>query len=617
MKTNKYISGILGVALAAAATSCVSDKEFLKEKPLSQLTTINAFVTSDQVLNTLLTGYYEYEDLMYPNWVGQGIAYDKSAGTDIIDAKYQNAHTGNFDTQWSTTASLPKSYWDKFYKVISYGNLALAHKDDMTWDDESAKARVAGEAYFLRGISYLRLAELFGGVPIVNEYNEAPKFDYVRAPRADVFQQAINDLKEAYAALPVKVESGRAGKGAAALYLSEAYLALGVENGDDKAAYAEAAKYAQEVITLHPIMTSRFGVRTATASGEKNGVANAFPQGNVCFDLFVTDNVISAANTESLWVMTGSPSYAMNAAYGGHRGCSLGLTPAIQDYNWSPEWKGKKREGATGEPASGPWKAYSAKYGKETSPTFQGGLGWAQYTPTWYASYTMWDEAHNGNSQDLRYVEDVTVMKEYLCCDENHALYEQKVGWDQIDRSTPELCGIFFPIFSKESIFSDWDYDANEPSFWLGGGHAYYYRAKYAARSAEAYLLLAEAQLRGGDAAKATETLNTLRARANAAPFSTVSIDTILDERARELLYEEFRWATLLRCKPAEWKQRIYDYGMYTARPNADPATLFPNARRWAEYTHEIPFNYLPIPQDYIDLNSGNPDGMKQNEGWK
>ena len=92
-----------------------------------------------------------------------------------------------------------------------------------------------------------------------------------------------------------------------------------------------------------------------------------------------------------------------------------------------------------------------------------------------------------------------------------------------------------------------------------------FYRSRYAARSAEAYFLLAEALLRSGDTAGATAALNEVRARAHANPFDTVTIDTILDERGRELLYEEFRWATFLRMKPEEWKKRIYDHGMYSA----------------------------------------------------
>ena len=59
MKAFKYILGV--IFACAAAVSCVSDEEFLAEKPKAQLTIANAYNTSDQVINTLLTGYFEFE----------------------------------------------------------------------------------------------------------------------------------------------------------------------------------------------------------------------------------------------------------------------------------------------------------------------------------------------------------------------------------------------------------------------------------------------------------------------------------------------------------------------------------------------------------------------------
>lgn len=614
----------MAVVLAGSfASSCVSNEEFLTEKPKDRMTILNAFDSSDQLLNTLLTGYYEYEELFFPGMMGQGINYNKSAGTDMIDNKYQlgtTQHMSNFEAAWSSTAGLPKNYWDKFYKIISYANLSLSKIDEVTWNSEADKARVGAEAKFLRGLSYLRLGELFGGVPLQMEYSEAPNYAFERAARADVFRTAIEDLEAAYKVLPQNVQAtdyGRAGKGAAAMYCSEAYLALGVET-NDSSCYGKAATYAQEVINMHPLMTQRFGVRANPSDGGSNyGVPNYDPNGNVISDLFIHQNVLSAQNTEAVWVMVGAPGYKEYAANGGRRNCTLGLTPAIQDFTWAAGYDKLK----DGSQAPGPWKAFSAKYGGAMSPASHGGTGWAQVTPTEYVSTTMWDNAHNFNSlgQDLRYIEDVTVITEFLMCDDRHELYEQKIGWDYINHETNDQCGIFFPIFAKETPFSAWDYDASEPASWFGQ-FVYFYRSRYAARSAEAYFLLAEAKLRQNDAAGAANALNAVRNRAQANPVtaSDMSLDLILDERARELFFEEFRWATFLRMEPQVWKQRIYDHGMYSARANTPATELGPKyARRWAEFTGEINFSYLPIPQTYIDLNTGNPEGMKQNEGWK
>ena len=610
MKYNKIFIGLALTALCGSAiTSCEKDADFLTEKPKAQLTVANAYMTSDQVLNTLLTGYYEFEELYFPNDFGMGISFNTSTGTDMTDNKYQlgqASHMSNFASAWSSTSSLPKSLWDKFYKVISYGNLAISKADVVSWNSEAEKARVVAEAHFLRGISYLRLGELFGGVPMVMEYTEVPNYGYNRASRTETYQAAIDDLTEAYNGLPwdVKAEYGRAGKGAAGMYLGEALLAMGVE-ANNNSCFTDAIKYLNEVVSHHPLMTNRFGARLPDATGSNYGVPNAYPEGNVISDLFVAPNIESPQNTEAIWIMASAPDYATYAVNGGRRNCTLGFTPALPDYTWADKYKV--------EGSAGPWKNFSAKYGGRANPASHGGTGWAQSTPTWFASYTMWDAEHNnGTEADLRYIEDVTVKTEFMCCDDKHPLYEQKVGWDHIDHSTPELAGIFFPIWYKETPFSQWDYDASQPAGWFGT-FVSFYRSRYAARSAEAYLLLAEAYLRSGDAANAAKALNTVRERSNAKPFSTITIDTILDERGRELLYEEFRWATFLRMKPDEWKPRLYNYGMYSARPGQ---TVYPEIRRWAEHTGNIEFDLFPIPQTYIDLNTES-DGMTQNKGWK
>jgi hypothetical protein len=70
-------------------------------------------------------------------------------------------------------------------------------------------------------------------------------------------------------------------------------------------------------------------------------------------------------------------------------------------------------------------------------------------------------------------------------------------------------------------------------------------------RFSETYLLKAEAQFKQGDLAGAAASLNVIRARANASSIgaSDVTMDFILDERARELIAEENRRMTLMRTK--------------------------------------------------------------------
>ena len=297
----------------AIVSGCLSDKEFLTEQVRDRVTTLNAFETSDQVLNTIFTGYYDMSEMYFPNGSGMGIRFTKTAGTDIFDGKYQlgaGSHMSNIKGAWSTDKSVPKNFWDAFYKIISYSNLAISQLDNVSWTSNELKARVEAEALFLRGVCYLRLAELYGGVPLVLEYSEVPDFGYTRATRVETYNTAINDLKAAYNTLPSTLaqnESGRASKWAAAFYLSEAYLALGVEENDNKTDFDNSAKFAQEVLTNRPLMTERFGVRLPGATGENFGIPNADPTGTVYKDLFVSANVIRPENTEAIWIMESAP----------------------------------------------------------------------------------------------------------------------------------------------------------------------------------------------------------------------------------------------------------------------------------------------------------------------
>ena len=79
----------------------------------------------------------------------------------------------------------------------------------------------------------------------------------------------------------------------------------------------------------------------------------------------------------------------------------------------------------------------------------------------------------------------------------------------------------------------------------MQGGHSDW----YVFRLAETYLLRAEAHFWKGNLASAAADINQVRTRAQAAPITAAQVDMamILDERARELFYEEPRKTELTR----------------------------------------------------------------------
>jgi hypothetical protein len=139
-----------------------------------------------------------------------------------------------------------------------------------------------------------------------------------------------------------------------------------------------------------------------------------------------------------------------------------------------------------------------------------------------------------------------------------------------------------------------------------------YGRDNYAARSAETYLLKAEAQLRKGDAAEAAKTLNEVRKRAQCTYLydetgKDIDIYTILDERARELSWEEHRWPTLLRMgKTGEENVVMHHQVLAHAQYVHDLPTYTSNNLKWSLF---------PIPLSVIQLNS--EAELTQNPGWE
>jgi hypothetical protein len=128
-------------------------------------------------------------------------------------------------------------------------------------------------------------------------------------------------------------------------------------------------------------------------------------------------------------------------------------------------------------------------------------------------------------------------------------------------------------------------------------------------RLAETYLTAAEALLMSNNAAEAATYINVVRRRAanvGATPAETAAnklamevlpsqldIDFILDERARELLGEGFRWLDLVRT--GKLVERVKKYNPVSA-------------------VNIQPFHILrPIPQEQIDRTSGK---FEQNNGY-
>lgn len=122
------------------------------------------------------------------------------------------------------------------------------------------------------------------------------------------------------------------------------------------------------------------------------------------------------------------------------------------------------------------------------------------------------------------------------------------------------------------------------------------YKDRIQMRLGETYLLLAEAQLQQGRTGDAAASINVIRRRAHAKEVlaGDVTLDYLLDERARELTAEELRRLTLVRTKTLVARVRKYN-------PKVAPTISDFNI-------------HLPIPQSEIDVNKDAV--LTQNTGY-
>lgn len=123
--------------------------------------------------------------------------------------------------------------WRGWYRVIHQANLVIENEANATEDiTPELKARVIGEAKFLRGWAYFDLVTLFGGVPLMKETAKGIEDDKPRATVDEVYALIISDLETAITNLPSKseytdAEIARANKQAAQAMLARVYMQRG------------------------------------------------------------------------------------------------------------------------------------------------------------------------------------------------------------------------------------------------------------------------------------------------------------------------------------------------------------------------------------------------------
>ncbi len=567
MKRNKIFIYIISAAIAWSATSC--QDSFLDEDPYSSYRT---GATDNQTIEAQVVGLHRTFAELW-GWSGrQGFLSCWQIGTDIASA----GATEGVENPFYQYADLnPENagvgyLWQKCYDFINHANVIIA-----AVGENNIKA--TAEAKFFRAYAYNILVTLWGNVPLLKAPIASPAFDFTRQSVSEIDQLIDEDLTYAVANLPevgqAPVES-RINKDMARHLAAEAYLRMGTR---DQAFYAKAEQAASAIIESgkYKLVENRYGKYLGEG-------------GDYYRDLFRQGNMRrSQGNTEAIWTFE-------------------------VDFNRT----------VVGGTIDNPqhrrvWQPAYHKWDGMVNADSLGGRGNGRLRLSNFMKYTVWagleGDIRNSNYNIRRttnynrtgFSAQIGIDKNGYRVGANDAAAVRTVTIKTGDRVIP---------FSTDSLEVWYPF----PTKW--GGYDPQDDFGYALvkdwpvmRLGETYLLRAEARFRQNNPGGAASDINVLRDRAfkNARTEKSnpelgkvvagdISLDFILDERARELISEENRRMTLVRT--GKLKDRIPLNG------DLAPSNKITTGLR----DHNI---LLPIPLNEIRLNT--KAELKQNAGYQ
>lgn len=222
---------------------------------------------------------YSYDALYYLYGKVDGIGV-MEMGVDLWTATSSDP-MATYNTSLNTTHGQVKVLWESLYATINYCNTAIYYADLVEGyaSPEELNARIA-EAYFLRGWSNWHLVEQYGNVTLKMESSAivGSNPNPVRNTEVEFYDQIISDLKFAAANLPMTTtERGRATRKAAYAMLAKAYLQrtrLGEANASEWATLALEA--AEELIENQ----AEYGIALYQSDAEQSGFGKLWASAN-------------------------------------------------------------------------------------------------------------------------------------------------------------------------------------------------------------------------------------------------------------------------------------------------------------------------------------------------
>ena len=504
---------LLGIGMVYLVSSCSKDR--LKPEPLSfyeaDKTYVDAAAMRAALVSCVRNARIEYYGDNPPILTEMLFSEVSVEGTTDKSGPAQNLNLSvTPDLANANDADHQKIYfyWNEGYKGIKYANTVISRIDNATYASPAERNAILGAAYFHRALRYYRLTHQFGDVPAIMKEITGPKLDFFTTKKDVILQKMKIDLDSAKGWLTDGVRKGDISRGAVLHLLTKINLSLGK--------FDEAIASASTLISGsgYSLMKLPFG---ATKK-------------NVIWDLHRPENKSINENKEGIFLVIDR--FGDGSFDGGMRI----MRQAV------PLW-GTNITTPTGK------KGTNDNLNVDLVQSSLYGRGIGRCRPTSYSQWDIWTDSNDlrhakgnwMNMEDLLYndvglkakttppaaPQDIYYLKPLqlrnsagglLCTDTIRSWF----GWPHYKLFVPDA--------------------ENLP---MQGGHSDW----YIFRLAETYLLRAEAYFWKGELANAAADINEVRTRAGAAPITAAQVDMgmILDERARELFYEEPRKTELTR----------------------------------------------------------------------
>jgi starch-binding outer membrane protein, SusD/RagB family len=206
----KRVFLLLSLFLVLCMTCC---KKLVEVTPPVTSITDASVYNSDATAIAVLTGLYaQLSQASYPGNTNQlptlslwaALSADELTLWDVSQGGAPPAYYGNT----LTATDFGPEFWNNTYPMVFICNSAIAGVTSSTGLTPAVKQQLLGEAKFMRAMFYFYLVNLYGDVPLALTTNYQTNAALPRTPKTQVYNQIIEDLKEAENSLSANFPDG-------------------------------------------------------------------------------------------------------------------------------------------------------------------------------------------------------------------------------------------------------------------------------------------------------------------------------------------------------------------------------------------------------------------------